>query len=383
MDPSRRLRVLTMVDVLSVGGGGERIAREIAAHLDQDRFDVSFWTTRTQYSTPDGVAALQARGVDVHQMPRERSYDLLAWRPIIAYARQRKIDVLHTHKFGSNTWGAALSPLMGTPVFVAHEHTWDFSGDRKRMLIDRQLIARRAATVIAVSEEDRRRMIELEGLPAAKVRFIPNGIPAPPPPTPGRDLRAELGVASGQPLICVVATIRPQKALDVMIRAFVRVRETFPEAVVLIAGGGGEGEGGLLAQLQGLAAELGVADSVRFLGPRDDVADLIEIADVAALSSDFEGSPLSVMEYMAAAKPVVATRVGGLEEQIVDGENGILVPAQDPDALAGALTRVLGDPALAKSMGEAGQKLRQEKFSIEATTAQIAALYEELCAARQ
>jgi glycosyltransferase involved in cell wall biosynthesis len=373
-----------MVDVLSVGGGGERIAREIAALLDPDRFDVSFWTTRTQYSTADGVAALTARGVEVHQMPRQRSYDLLAWRPIIAFARRQKIDVLHTHKFGSNAWGAALAPLMGGPVFVAHEHTWDFSGDRKRMLVDRELIARRAATVIAVSEEDRRRMIELEGLPAEKVRFIPNGIPAPPPPTPGRDLRAELGLAPAQPVIGVVATVRPQKALDVMIRAIVRVRETLPEAVVLIAGGGGEGKGGgLLGQLQNLAAELHVGDAVRFLGPRDDVSDLIEICDVTALSSDFEGSPLSVMEYMAAAKPVVATRVGGLDEQIVDGKNGILVPPQDPDALAGALIRVLGDPALAHSMGEAGQAIRREKFSIEATTAQIAGLYEELCAARQ
>ncbi len=372
-----------MVDVLSVGGGGERIAREIAAHLDQERFDVSFWTTRTQYSTPDGVAALAARGVEVHQMPRERSYDLLAWRPLVSFARRKGIDLLHTHKFGSNAWGAALSPLLGAPAFVAHEHTWDFSGDKRRILVDRELIARRADAVIAVSEEDRRRMIEFEGLPPAKVRFIPNGIPDPPPPTLGRDLRAELGIAPGVPIVGAVATIRPQKALDVMIRAFAELRRTLPDAVLLIVGGGGEGEGGLLEELQRLAAEVGCADDIRFLGPRTDVADLVEIFDVAALSSDFEGSPLSVMEYMAAAKPVVATRVGGLEELIRDSENGLLVAPQDPAALATALARLLGDPDLARRMGEASRALRQERFSIEATTAAVAALYEEVWRARQ
>jgi glycosyltransferase involved in cell wall biosynthesis len=373
---------MTMVDVLSVGGGGERIAREIAAHLDHDRFDVSFWTTRTQYSTPDGVAELAARGVEVHQMPRERSLDLLAWRPLVGWARRKGIDVLHTHKFGSNAWGAMLAPLLGGPAFVAHEHTWDFSGDQRRMLVDRELIARRADAVVAVSEEDRRRMIELEKLPASKVRFIPNGIPTPPAPT-RRDIRAELGIAADRPVITVVATVRPQKALDVMLRAFARLREKMPDATLLIAGGGGEGEGGLREQLEALAEELGVQKDARFLGPRGDVPDLIGICDVAALSSDFEGSPLSVMEYMAAAKPVVATLVGGLEEQIVDGENGILVPPQDPEALAGALLKVLGDPALARKMGTAGEALRREKFSIEATTRQVAALYEELVATRQ
>lgn len=372
-----------MVDVLSVGGGGERIAREIAAHLDHDRFDVSFWTTRSELSDAAGVAELAARGVEVHQMARERSYDLLSWRQIVGYARRKRIDVLHTHKFGSNVWGAALLPLMGGPVFVAHEHTWDFNGDRRRVWLDRELIARRAAAFVAVSQEDRRRMIELEGIPADKVRFIPNGIPAPPAPRPDRDVRAELDIAPGRPVVGVVATIRPQKALDVMIRAFAKVRATIPDAILLIVGSGGEGDGGEMQRLRALADGLGGAEDVRFLGSRDDVPDLVDIFDVAALSSDFEGSPLSVMEYMAAARPVVATRVGGLEEQIVDGSNGILVAPQDPDALAAALIRVLRDPALAAAMGSAGKALREEKFSIEATTGAIAALYEELCAARQ
>jgi glycosyltransferase involved in cell wall biosynthesis len=383
MDPSRRLRVLTMVDVLSMGGGGERIAREIAAHLDQERFDVSFWTTRTQYSTPDGVAELAARGVEVHQMPREGSLDLLAWRPLISYARRRGIDVLHTHKFGSNAWGATLLPLMGGPAFVAHEHTWAFDGARRRVLVDRELIARRAGAIVAVSEEDRRRMIDLEGIAADKVRFIPNGIPAPPPPSPGRDVRAELAIEPGQPIVGAVATIRPQKALDVLIRAFAKVRETVPDAVLLIVGGGGEGPGGEGERLAGVAAELGLGAAVKFLGARDDVPDLVATFDVAALSSDFEGSPLSVMEYMAAAKPVVATAVGGLDELVKDGSNGFLVEPRDPDALAAALARVLGDPALAKSMGQAGEALRRERFSIEATTAAVGDLYEELCAGRQ
>ena len=184
------------------------------------------------------------------------------------------------------------------------------------------------------------------------------------------------------PLVGVVATLRPQKALEVMVRATALLRERVPGAVVLLIGGEAEASGEA-DRLKAVAAELGLGDSLRLLGERDDVPDLVAAFDVAALSSDYEGSPLSVMEYMEAGKPVVSTRVGGLPDLVVEGVNGLLVEPRDPAALADALVEVLSDPERARRMGEAGRARRREEFSIEATARRCGELYEELAARRR
>jgi glycosyltransferase involved in cell wall biosynthesis len=117
---------------------------------------------------------------------------------------------------------------------------------------------------------------------------------------------------------------------------------------------------------------------VLFLGIRRDVPAVLAAVDVAVLSSDYEGSPLSVMEYMAAAKPVVSTRVGGVPELVKEDVHGLLVEPRDPEALAEAVTRLLRDPALAKRLGAEGRQRQQREFSLEAMVRRIEDLYEEL-----
>jgi glycosyltransferase involved in cell wall biosynthesis len=385
MDPSgRRLRVLTMVDGIGSAGGGEGIAKEIATHLDPAKFDVSFCATRwvPGPEAEPALAELRQAGIDFHGLVRGSRFDLRPWRQLISAARRGGVDVLHTHKVGSNVWGALLTPLIGNPVFVAHEHTWSYEGNPRRVFLDRELIARRADAFVAVSREDQRRMVEVERVAPAKTRFIANGIPPFPPADPGRDVRAELGLGAEQPIVGVVATLRPQKALDVLLRAVPLVREQVADVAVLIVGGGDEVGGPEEQRLHALAAEIGLGEDVRFLGERSDVPDLVATFDVAALSSDYEGSPLSVMEYMEAGKPVVATRVGGLPDLVEDGVNGLLVDPQDPAALAAALVEVLRDPERAARMGEAGRRRRREEFSIEATARAVGDLYEELHTAK-
>ena len=373
-----------MVDGIGTAGGGEGIARQIAVHLDPDRYEVVFCVTRwgPEDEVEETMAELREAGVALHRIERRNRLDVGPWRDLVARARASGIDVVHTHKIGSNVWGALLAPLMGNPVFVAHEHTWSYEGQPQRVLLDRELIARRADAFVAVSREDQRRMIEIEGVPAAKTRFIANGIPPFPPPTSGRDVRGELGLEADTPLVGVVATQRPQKALDVMIGAVPALRELVPGATVLLIGGGGDPPGPEEQRLRSVAAALDLGDSLRFLGERHDVPDLVAALDVAALSSDFEGSPLSVMEYMEAARPVVATCVGGLPDLVEDGVSGLLVPPQDPAALAAALAELLLDPERARRMGEAGRVRRREEFSIAATAHRVGELYEELLAAR-
>ena len=134
-------------------------------------------------------------------------------------------------------------------------------------------------------------------------------------------MRAELGLPRTAPVVLSVGVLRPQKALEVLVDAAAVLRDEFPDVRVLIAGAGPE-EGPLRTRI----AELGLTDTVLLLGNRRDVPDLLALADVCVSSSDFEGSPLAVMEYMAAAKPVVATRVGGVPDLIENGVHGYVVP---------------------------------------------------------
>ena len=320
----------------------------------------------------------------MHFLGLERSsrLEFAPWRKLIAYMREWEADVLHAHKFGSNVWGSLIAPRAHVPVFVAHEQTWSYKGKLHRKLLDRHLIARRADAFIAVSNEDRRRMVEVERIPAAKVRYIPNGVPDSSLAASGRDVRDELGIAPGRPVIGVVAIPRPQKALDVLIRAAVLLRKEFPSIAVLMVGGSNTEETAEERRLRSLISELGLANTVSMLGARADVPDLVNVFDVAVLCSDYEGTPLAVMEYMAAGKPVVATRVGGVPDLIEDGVNGLLVQPRDPEALATAIVSLLRNPHRAISMGESGRERRRTEFSIEATTRKVEALYEELHARR-
>ena len=366
----RKLRVLTLVDKPTVTGGAERLAAVVAMKLDPARFESVLCASR-QTDEPLLDRELEEAGIGVLALGRRSTLDLLAWRPLVSLLRDG-VDVVHAHMFGSNVWGTVLGRLSGVPVVVAHEHTWSFQGRPLRRFLDRELVARWADVFVAVSAEDRRKMIEVEGVDPAKIRLIPNGIPSPANGAVA-DVRAELGIEPGAPVLGVVCELRAQKALEVLFEAAALLLPEFPSLKVLVAGDGPE-----RARLEEAALRLGVADTVLFLGIRRDVPAVLAAVDVAVLSSDYEGSPLSVMEYMAAAKPVVSTSVGGVPELLAEDVHGLLVQPRDPEALAEAVARLLRDPALAKRLGAEGRQRQQREFSLEAMVHRIEDLYEEL-----
>jgi glycosyltransferase involved in cell wall biosynthesis len=223
-------------------------------------------------------------------------------------------------------------------------------------------------------------MIEVEKIPAQKLRFIPSGISTPAAPS-GADVRSELGIAEDAPLVGVVAGLRAPKALDIFIRAVDELRRKHAGLRALIVGN--RDRSGEEKRLLDLTRELSLDDTLIFTGLRSDVADALAAMDVAVLSSDHEGSPLSVMEYMEAARPVVATNVGGIPDLVVDGVTGILVPPRDPAALAAAISGLLDDPDLRRRFGEAGRARRRSEFDISNTVRRVEDLYEELYALKR
>jgi glycosyltransferase involved in cell wall biosynthesis len=383
MRPDGRLGVVALVDRL-VHGGAERMAAEIATRLDRERFAstlcISRWPDAGHAQAPEVPeqfrTAAEAAGVQFMGLTRRGRWDLAAWRPLIRLLRSGRVQIVHGHMFGSNVWAVVLGRMARVPVVIAHEHSWAFTGAPWRRLVDRHVIGRGCDAVIACSQEDQRRMIEVEGIAADDVFLLPNGIVAR-APTPGRDVRRELGIAADAPVVGSVGTLRAEKRFDVFLRAVAQLVARFPDLRVLVVGEGRE-----RGRLEALAAQLPIADAALFLGARSDVPDVLQAIDVAVNCSDFEGSPLSVLEYMEAARPVVATRVGGVPDLIDDGVHGLLVPRRDPAALAAAVEALLTNPERRLTMGAAGRERRRAQFDLDKTVARVEELYERLYAAR-
>jgi glycosyltransferase involved in cell wall biosynthesis len=382
--PGSRVRVVTFVDYLSSIGGAEHLALLIATRLDPERFESTLCVSRWPHpvrvgpssSTQRALELIDAAGVRLLGLKRRHKVDPRALAVLRRFLRRERIDVLHTHKFGSNVWGTLVGRMAHVPVILAHEHTWSYEGQPLRRFLDRELIARGATRFIAVSREDRRRMTEVEGIDPSRTLFIPNGVPPSPAPS-GRDVRAEFGIGPGVPVVGAVGVHRPQKALHVLLRATAILANQWPDLQVLVVGDGPE-----RATLERLAGELGVTETVRFVGSRSDVPDVLRALDVAVCCSDFEGSPLAVMEYMDAALPVVATAVGGVPDLIEPGVHGLLVAPRNPSALASAISELLGDPERAHSMGARGRQRRRTEFDIDVLVHRLEDLYLELLAGR-
>src|SRR3954454_18736146 len=165
----RGMRVMTMLDTIAHIGGAETMALETCAGLADRGFDSHLCLTRWDPRLPDTepaasrLAELRARDVPIIGVPRHSKLNLRPWGGLLRFLREHRIDVLHSHMFGSNFWGSLIGTMARTPLIVAHEHMWSYEGSASRQLIDRQVIGRFADAFVAVSDVARRRMIEREG----------------------------------------------------------------------------------------------------------------------------------------------------------------------------------------------------------------------------
>lgn len=381
-DSDRPLKVVALVrEIGQAGGGGaERVARDQLVELDPERFERVLFVSRPPTpGDPTGdavVADLRSRGVAVHFLRRRFKYDALAWWPMFRALRRERTDVLHAHSFGQNAWASVIGRLTRVPAVIAHEHNWAFTGRALRPVIDRELIARCSSAMVVVSQEARRRMIEVERIAPERLVFLPNGIRALPPGDAGT-VRAELGIGQGDPVIGTVCILRSEKALDVLVGAAQILVKDFPRLRVLIVGEGDE-----RARIQALVDQLGLEEHVLLPGARTDVPNVLAALDVAVLSSDYEGIPLSLLEFMDAGKPIVATNVGGIPEVIADGVQGRLVPPRNEAALAAAVGELLRDPDAAGQLGARAQERCRSEFSLDRTVERLQELYERLRSGR-
>ena len=266
--------------------------------------------------------------------------------------------------------GIVAGSLTRVPTVVTL-HLW--VPPRRRVRARWRVLGGRVRAWIAVSDGVADHLRRGLPVPAERVHVVRNGIPVAryaEPPASVAAIRAELGT----PLVVAIAALRPQKRLDRLVSAATQL----PGVHVAIAGDGPAGP-----ELAAQAARLGIADRVHLLGFRPDVAALLHAADVVALPSAVEGLPLAILEAMAAGRPIVATDVEGTSELLEDGRTGILVPGDDPEALAAAIAELLADPVRAASLGRRAAEHVRAAFDEQRVIDELDRLFDGIAAPRE
>jgi glycosyltransferase involved in cell wall biosynthesis len=355
------LRVLFLVPDLDVGGAERHLVNLVAA-MDRERFAPSVVCLGDEGPL---FGELAAAGVPGRALHRHKKGAVLAAVDLWRLMRRERPALVVGRGYNAETLGRLVAVLLGVPAAVwMHETRSMKRRTAARRLLDRALNPR-SAGVLAMDDAQRPHLARLRWRPD-QIRLAPPGISAPVVTTGRAQVRAALGVPDAAELIAIVARLRPEKDHATMLRAFALVRRARPGARLLVVGDGTCGD-----DLRRLADDVGIADAVVFAGLRDDVGDLIAAADVCALSSRDECAPQALLEAMALAVPVVATRVGGVPGIVEDSRTGVLVPPADPEALSGALIELLDDPVRRSELAECGRRAVARRFD-EATAVRVA-----------
>jgi glycosyltransferase involved in cell wall biosynthesis len=350
----------------SVFGGSEEAALHLMASLERARWEpvLLHHPDPGMARLADGASRLGIRAIPVPRGGPRAAGLLRLWRAI----RAERPAIFHAHL----SWPLACRPgvlaawLAGVPAILGTAHLYTELRDNRRP----PLMLRPFRRIIAVSEEVRSRYAEALGVPARKLAVVHNGITVSPVVRPADPaLRAELVRGRPDYIVLTPARLHEQKGHTYLLAAAVEV----PDATFVLAG-----DGPLRAQLEAQAQELGVAQRCLFLGHRSDVPELLAAADLFVLPSLYEGLPVSVLEAMAARRPVVATAIGGTDEAITHEAGGLLVPPRDVAALASAIRRVRADPALADRLAAAGRERVEREFSSEVMTREVMRIYDEV-----
>jgi L-malate glycosyltransferase len=369
-----RPRVLQLIDSFREGGS-ERQAVQLTRLLrESGRFSVGAACLSEEGPL---LSTLQRQGLcEIPCFPLNNFYDRNAGRQLrrlADYLREQNIAVIHTHDFYTNIFGMAAATLARVPVRIASRRE-----SSKRAAVKRsfeRLAYRAAGRIIANCEQVRQQLIG-EGVPTEKIVTIYNGVSA--------DRVASASASREEALerlqlpdgdrryVTAVANLREVKDHSTFLRAARRVKDAIPDAAFIIAG-----DGPLMDSTRKLASELGLQGDVFFLGRCELLAELLYVAEVCVLTSRSEGFSNSILEYMAAGRPVVATDVGGIREAFGDGDAGFLVSPGDDQLLAARVVSLLRDRERARAMGTRGKEIIQQRFSSEVQLQHVEKLYEQ------
>lgn len=366
------IRVLHVCDHLGWAGsrmhGVKRLFAWMLPRFDRSRVEVALVSLRKKDTSED---TLEQLGIDVTYLHKGK-FDPATLTALLKVIDRQQTDVLHLHGYGATTFGRIAAAMRGIPV-VLHEHANHVTTPWFQQVVDR-VLAPYTDIAIAVSQSTADFTIDARKVPADRTRVVYLGSPL---DEFGRarsadeiaSARRDLGIADDTFAVGTVTRLMPAKGNTFLVQAVRPIVDAIPDAHIYIAG-----EGELREPLEAEATALGVTDRLHFLGFQRDVARVLSAFDVVVFPSLAEGTPLTAFEALAMGKPIVATDADGLRDILTDGVDALVVPREDPQALADAVRRLEADPALRQTLS-AGARRTGSRYDIQAFVDKMERLY--------
>eukprot|EP00752_Nemacystus_decipiens_P014025 g12461.t1 len=361
--------------------GAEVLAADLARGLSE-RFDFVFLCLDGLGPLAEGLAG---DGFVVEELGRQPGIDRGLARRLRDRLAHHRAGLVHAHQYTPFFYSALARglfnrQLLAPILFTEHgRHVPDTTSLKRRLA--NKLLLKSGDHVTAVSQFVKQALIRNEGIPAQRIGVVHNGIAPGPEPTDNdrSHARQQLGIDEDRPVVMQVARLHPVKDHATALRAWSIVHQQMPDALLVLVGDGPERD-----KLVELTRTLGLQDAVRFVGAVDNARQLIPASDLCMLTSLSEGLSVTLLEAMAANKPIVATDVGGNPEAVDNGKTGLLAPRGDIEAIASAILQLLPNaPYTARTLGQAGRQRLLDHFTAERMHQAYARLYESLTADSQ
>lgn len=371
-------RVLQLLGNLYTAGGSERQAAQLAQSLHEG----SRYQVFVACLDPSGDWGNELNRVGIKEIPSFKFHSFYSYAFIVQllrftrYLREHKIDIVHTHDFYTNVFGMIGARLAGVSVRIASKREMEGWRTPAQQFVENQ--SYRFAHAILVNAKAVRAHLIKSGIRTDKITTVYNGLKLDRVTSQldRQKICQLLNLPHDENLkyVTIVANmLHPVKDHPTFLRAAQLVRKSIPEARFIIAGGGP-----LKEQTKALANDLGLSNDVTFMGICHHVGELLAISEVCVLSSKSEGFSNSILEYMGAGRPVVATDVGGARESIIEGETGFLVQPGDHQKMASRIIELLHNPERARQMGQLGREVVEKKFSCDSQLDSVERLYGRL-----
>ena len=367
--------VYTVLDGRMSGG------QVICGHLMASAISAGHQVCLITPSQGEFTEKLKSRSIEVVQMPMERTFFFHRAVAFAKFLRDWEADLVHCHSAVTGTILARIGAYLAGVPLISHVHIENKFSDvrwikRLQIVLD-NVTAIVADQIITISNATKDSLID-QGISSNKITVIHNGISLTEHPYDMSEIdqiRNTLGLQKNSHIVGMVARLCPVKGQREFILAARNISDLYPNTEFLVIGEDYEFEGKYRSDLEDLVQRLDLEEVVHFPGFRSDVRRLIHCFEIFVLPSWIEGLPVTILEAMAASKPVVATSVGGVPELVLDGETGILVPPRDVPGLSQAIESLLEEPDIAHQMGNKGYEHAHQGFSHEKMWTQVQQLY--------
>lgn len=382
--PQEKIRLVHCIGTMRLGGAEKQLA-ELICRLPRERFEQSLVLVQGGGPLIERVkqAGCEVITLDYNQKFSKfdpRCYGAMGYAlgQFVRHLRQRRPHILHAQLYWANILSVLAGQMARVPVILTSRLQLSHYKEGRPLLQKIENAANRWTTAIfANSEAVRQDAMKYEKVAPEKIKIIYNGVVLDdfeqPDPEP---LRREFAVQPGELVLTAVANLHPYKGHDDLLRAVAMLRPKYPHLRAILPGR----DQGMRARLEALIKELKLESAAQLIGERKDVPRLLALADVVIHPSHEEGFSNSILEAMAAGRPLVVTAVGGNPEAVLEGENGFVVPPRSPEALAEAIEKLVSDAELRERMGKASRRRIETEFSMDRMIERFTAWYEELAA---